>query len=233
MTLIATWIHVYWPIMVAVGLPIVGVLITSLVSEFGDPDHNPATPLPLWVRLLIVLQKILTARAPEGTNGIFRSRWSIPIFHYPREQKGLALPPSSPPMPPRVAMIPILVLVGFFAGCACFGEKKDTATCVAINKIVDCTVGSVSGLAPAALAAIMSFIAGGQPDWANFANEAEILGFRNAGCLLATLESYLIKPGSSPTAISRAVPLHDVFKQWRVKHAATDIKFCVAPGECL
>ena len=65
-------------LLMVIIIPAIPVLIASIVTEFEDPDHNPATPPPRWVRVLRILQYILTTRVPEDRKGLFGTKWSLP-----------------------------------------------------------------------------------------------------------------------------------------------------------
>lgn len=86
------WIALHWMPLLAVIGPIA---LATVISEFQDPDNDPKTPPPAWVRWLIVVQKILSLRAPAGTQGIV-GQWSVPLLHYPKADDRMPMPEDKP-----------------------------------------------------------------------------------------------------------------------------------------
>lgn len=87
-----TWITAHWDLITAIATPVTMTLIATLVSVFGDPDHDPATPPPKWVQALQWLQRLATAYAPAGHTDIAGTRLSIPFVTIPKKTTGLPLP---------------------------------------------------------------------------------------------------------------------------------------------
>lgn len=146
-------------------------------------------------------------------------------------------PPNLPPPPPpgpKAAILPFALLPFLFfgqSGCLCGqAAHAQDLECVVKNQAVDCTVDAAGGLTPTAVADLMILISGQQPDWGAFAQKAEAMGFKDAGCLLAALVNDFTQPSASPHAINAKVMvgqgLREAFESWKVKHKATAIKFC-------
>ncbi len=204
-----TWLAVHWPLLVSILGPSGAVFVSTIINVFGDPDHDPQTPPPVWVVPFVILQGFLTLRAApgrKGLDGIGDGRWSVP-GHFPQ---------IGEPIPTRAGVAPssntdLLVLGLLFAqiaGCACFKPEApdyNSKACVVARQVVDCTKGSVIGLIMAVGPALAVAILSGAPiDLAHIAEQAEKGAIGNGLCLLAALEADLIKPGASSPRLAVA-----------------------------
>jgi hypothetical protein len=130
----ATWIflNAHWAVVSGILTPVAVATLSAFATEFGDPDHNPETPAPLWLVPFIALRDVLSLRVPRGRVGIMGSRWSIP-GHYPRKKaKGLTLPPNGGK---AAAMLPIIfALACVLPGCKTAGG----------NAILQCELATLS-----------------------------------------------------------------------------------------
>lgn len=182
---------------------LVGVLVTtgipSLINEFKDPDNDPKTPPPAWVRLLIVLNNILAWRAADGTKGVFGTQWSVPLFHYPKAEGGL--PGASgtvPPAPPSAILA--LILIPLLSACSfCKLEANEQQSrCILERNLIACGTQTGFQLLPIVLSVVGQAIAG-HFDAEKLVSNLEAAGFQNIPCILAALQDYLL-PGDSQLA---------------------------------
>lgn len=64
------FIKAHWGWFTAFGAPLLLTLIASVVNRFGDPDNDPATPPPKWVRAFMVVADVLAWVPRPGMRGI-------------------------------------------------------------------------------------------------------------------------------------------------------------------
>jgi hypothetical protein len=64
-----TWLKENWPYFLA-ALPVVATVIVMVANRFSDPDNDPSTPPPRWVRVALTVADILSFVATKGKTGI-------------------------------------------------------------------------------------------------------------------------------------------------------------------
>lgn len=113
----------HWPWIAAVGLPLLATLLATVANRFADPDNNPATPAPKWVRAVLFLVDVLSWVGRDG-------KLTFPGKPTPAPETALKLvPPRSDAGFIRVAtMFSIVAIQGamllivfaafWFGGCA-------------------------------------------------------------------------------------------------------------------
>lgn len=203
---------------------IIGILITtgipSLINEFKDPDNDPKTPPPSWVRVLIVFNNILAWRAPDGASGLFGTRWSVPLLHYPMQKKGDdATPPGSSGAVPTLLIVLLLSL----GGCSVcrLPENVQQPRCVLERNLIACGQQAGFQLVPIVLSVVGQVIAG-HFDAGRLVEQLERAGFQNIPCVLAALQDYIL-----PEAPRLAMGLHDALKLSLIKkgyHGEVDVR---------
>lgn len=123
------------------------------------------------------------------------------------------------------------------SGCYCWqSAHRNEPACVVVHQAIDCTEDSVRELAPAVAGVIMTYLSGtGEPDWAAILARLETLGLRNAGCVLAQVESSFLKPTVGPkldlVRAARSKDFGDRFLAWKLTHGLTGVKFKLPDGE--
>jgi len=98
--------------------------------------------------------------------------------------------------------------------------------CVIAHQIVDCTVGSITSLAPSLIGVFRDLINSGQMDWGQVGQTAAGMGFKDAGCFLAALENdFISKAKASPAMAPKAKMVSDGFIDWKVKQGVVGVRF--------
>jgi hypothetical protein len=116
-------------------------------------------------------------------------------------------------------------------GCACWTDetKKNTPACVAEHDVVDCTEGAVEAVLPALAQIVLGFITQGiAVDWSAVTADAESLGLKDGGCLLAEIQALLNTPSATPAMVAVRRSASDTFGNYKTKHFGTRlVKFKV------
>lgn len=124
-------------------------------------------------------------------------------------------------------------LLTTMSGCACWTDatKKDTPACVAEHDVVDCTEGAVEAVLPALAQIVLGFITQGiAVDWSAVTVDAENLGLKDGGCLLAEIQQLLdsAPPSASPALLANRKTFQPAFTAFKTKHfGSTLVKFKV------
>ncbi len=131
-------------------------------------------------------------------------------MHSPTPCKPPAPPAAPPSLPPAAAVVALLLLLPFVSAClppiaACkLPTPANVAQCKLENDLIACGEQWGLNLLPVVLDLIATAV-GGTFDPAAIAAELEALGFKDAPCLLAAIETYLL-----PTAPAVAARVHNV-----------------------
>jgi hypothetical protein len=64
-----TWLKENWPYFLA-AMPVVATVIVLVANRFSDPDNDPKTPPPKWVRVAYAVVDVLSFVATKGKTGI-------------------------------------------------------------------------------------------------------------------------------------------------------------------
>ncbi len=132
-----------------------------------------------------------------------------------------------------MAKICFIVMGLFLGGCACWTnqQKMNTPACVVAHDVVDCTTNDVAGELPYFASIIGKLLSGGMnPNnipWSDIVAQAEGMGIKDGGCLLAQLKSLLFgSPGGSQEFMATRKTLGDILEQYKMKHfGSTKVQF--------
>lgn len=138
------------------------------------------------------------------------------------------------------ALLPFIVFFSAFSGCYCWEPAHaQEPKCVVLRQVVSCSQDSIKTLAIGAIANLAAMVTSANPDWKAFGEKAEALGFRDGGCLLASLEDYLLGGGKvsvappAPGDTDRVIHVHAALVALKAKNNAPDVRFCVTAERCL
>jgi len=135
------------------------------------------------------------------------------------------------------------LIIGFLlvslSGCACWTdkEKMNTPACIVAHDVVDCTLSAVEGSIPYFVNIIGSLINGGMDPnnipWDDIATQAEAMGIKDGGCLLAELKQLVFsKMQASPAMASASKKLSDTLDAYKKKHFGnTSVKFKIKTND--
>lgn len=60
------FLKAHWMWIAGVGIPLLLTILATIANKFADPDNNPATPPPKWVRALWVVIDVLSWVGRDG-----------------------------------------------------------------------------------------------------------------------------------------------------------------------
>ena len=126
----------------------------------------------------------------------------------------------------RIRLV-LAMLTLLLPGCYCWeAAHVREPKCVVAHQVVDCTVNSITSLAPSLIGVFTGLIRNGQMNWDQVAQSAEGMAFKDAGCFLGALENdFLKKASASPLMAPKAKMVSDGFIQWKMKNNALGVKF--------
>lgn len=123
-----TWLAANKGWLLGAGIPLLVTILASVAVHFQDPDNDPTTPPPWWVRGIMVVLDVLSVRTMPGKVGVF-GPVNLPGVPSWGTAPAPAWPPKMP-IPPRQddkgfinfrAMLIVgalgLVLAACLAGC--------------------------------------------------------------------------------------------------------------------
>lgn len=86
------FVKAHWELILWVGIPLLMVLLSSIANRFADPDNDPATPSPAWVRLVLGIVDFFAAVTKGGKSLNLPGRMTPPsdgkLERPPRNDKG-------------------------------------------------------------------------------------------------------------------------------------------------
>jgi hypothetical protein len=179
-----------------VGIAGIAVVLATIANLFRDPDHNPETPPPKWVLVLLAITDLLSVVAPKGRVGIGQTRASIPLLPS-RKAKAAKLADK---LPPATALLP---LVFFLMSCGAVGQALGI-------RLKECAVGAVPLVAAGLLGQAMQSLLGqpGARGWDDFAKTDLVAqGIEIGKCAAKGAVhnlTMLVPPGASPDPHVRA-----------------------------